>query len=145
MPGVGYEQIDVEAANARGIPVAITPEGTIIGVSEHVDSADAGDLKHLTEAHNALKAGRWIHNDLRHTALMLEEKRVGILGLGRIGREVAKRLRGFDVEAVYHDVVRQPAEVEQALGVTYLPFEEVLQTADVDHAARLPGRGLAHI
>ena len=44
-------------------------------------------LKHLPEAHNALKSGRWIHNDLRHTALMLEEKRVGILGLGRIGRE----------------------------------------------------------
>src|SRR6059058_5349918 len=42
-------------------------------------------LKHLTEAHNALKEGRWIHNDLRHTALMLEHKRVGILGLGRIG------------------------------------------------------------
>ena len=87
--------------------------------------------KHLTEAHNALKAGRWIHNDLRHVALMLEEKRVGILGMGRIGREVAKRLRGFDVDLVYYDVVRQTPEVEQALGLTYLPFEELLQTADV--------------
>ena len=45
MPGVGYEKIDVEAANARGIPVAITPEGTIVGVSEHVDPADPGDLQ----------------------------------------------------------------------------------------------------
>lgn len=131
MPGVGYERIDVAAANARGVPVAITPEGTIIGVSEHVILLMLAILKHLTEAHNALKAGRWIHNDLRHTALMLEEKRVGILGLGRIGREVAKRLRGFDVDLVYNDVVRQPPEVEAALGITYLPFEEVLQTADI--------------
>jgi phosphoglycerate dehydrogenase-like enzyme len=131
MPGVGYERIDVAAANARGVPVAITPEGTIIGVSEHVILLMLAILKHLTEAHNALKAGRWIHNDLRHTALMLEEKRVGILGLGRIGREVAKRLRGFDVDLVYNDVVRQPPDVEQALGITYLPFEEVLQTADI--------------
>lgn len=131
MPGVGYERIDVAAANARGIPVAITPEGTIIGVSEHVILLMLAILKHLTEAHNALKAGRWIHDDLRHTALMLEEKRVGILGLGRIGREVAKRLRGFDVDLVYNDVVRQPPEVEQALGITYLPFEDVLKTSDI--------------
>jgi lactate dehydrogenase-like 2-hydroxyacid dehydrogenase len=131
MPGVGYERIDVEAANARGIPVAITPEGTVVGVSEHVVLLILAIYKHLTEAHNALKEGRWIHNDLRHVALMLEHKRVGIVGLGRIGREVAKRLRGFDVELVYHDVVRQPPEVERALGAGYLPFEELLRTADV--------------
>ena len=131
MPGVGYEKIDVEAAQVRGIPVAITPEGTITGVSEHVILLMLAILKHLTEAHNALREGRWIHNDLRHTALMLEEKRVGIVGMGRIGREVAKRLRGFDVDAVYHDVVRQSPEVEQALGITYVPFDELLQTADV--------------
>jgi lactate dehydrogenase-like 2-hydroxyacid dehydrogenase len=145
MPGVGYEKIDVDAANARGIPVAITPEGTITGVSEHVILLMLAILKHLTEAHNALKEGRWIHNDLRHTALMLEQKRVGIMGLGRIGREVAKRLKGFDVDAVYHDVVRQPAEVEQALGVTYLPFEDVLRTADIITLHVFLGEGSAHL
>lgn len=131
MPGVGYEKIDVEAAEARGIPVAITPEGTIVGVSEHVVLLMLAIYKHLTEAHNALKEGRWIHNDLRHVALMLERKRVGVLGLGRIGREVAKRLRGFDVELVYHDIYRQPPETEQALGIRYLPFDELLATADL--------------
>jgi lactate dehydrogenase-like 2-hydroxyacid dehydrogenase len=145
MPGVGYEKIDVAAAQARGIPVAITPEGTITGVSEHVILLMLAISKHLTEAHNALKAGRWIHNDLRHTALMLEEKRVGILGLGRIGREVAKRLKGFNVDAVYHDVVRQPPEAEQALGVTYLPFEELLQTADLITLHVFLGEGSKHL
>ena len=145
MPGVGYERIDVEAAQARGIPVAITPEGTITGVSEHVILLMLAICKHLTDAHNALKAGRWIHNDLRHTALMLEEKRVGILGMGRIGREVAKRLKGFDVDAVYYDVVRQPPEVEQALGLTYLPFEELLQTADLITLHVFLGEGSKHL
>jgi lactate dehydrogenase-like 2-hydroxyacid dehydrogenase len=145
MPGVGYEKIDVVAARARGIPVAITPEGTITGVSEHVILLMLAISKHLTEAHNALKTGRWIHNDLRHTALMLEEKRVGILGLGRIGREVAKRLKGFNVDAVYHDVVRQPSEVERELGVTYLPFEELLQTADLITLHVFLGEGSKHL
>ena len=131
MPGVGYERIDVEAAHARGIPVAITPEGTIVGVSEHVVLLILALYKHLIEAHNALKDGRWIHNDLRHTALMLQGKRVGIVGMGRIGREVAKRLGGFDVELVYHDIYRASADVEQALGLTYLPLDDLLATADV--------------
>jgi lactate dehydrogenase-like 2-hydroxyacid dehydrogenase len=101
--------------------------------------------KHLTEAHNALKAGRWIHNDLRHVALMLEGKRVGILGLGRIGKEVAKRLKGFDVDVVYHDIYRQSAEVEQQYNVTYLPFEELLQTADIVTVHVFLGEGSRHL
>src|SRR5205823_1926518 len=131
MPGVGYERIDVEAAHARGVPVAITPEGTISGVSEHVVLLMLALCKHLSEAQNALKEGRWIHNQLRHTALMLEEKRVGIIGIGRIGREVAKRLRAFDVDLVYYDIFRQPPEDEQSLWITYLPLDEILATADI--------------
>ena len=131
MPGVGYEKIDVEAATARGIPVAITPEGTCEGVAEHTVMMMLAIYKHLAEAHNALKQGEWIHNRLRPIALMLEEKRVGIVGLGRIGREVAKRLQGWSVELVYHDIARQPPEVERALGATYLPLDELLRTADV--------------
>ena len=145
MPGVGYEKIDVEAAEARGIPVAITPEGPIVGVSEHVVLLMLAIYKHLTEAHNALKEGRWIHDDLRHVALMLEGKRVGIVGLGRIGREVAKRLRGFDVELVYHDIYRQSPETEQAQGVTYLPLDELLRTADLITLHVFLAEGSAHL
>jgi len=145
MPGVGYERIDVEAASARGIPVAITPEGTIVGVSEHVILLILALYKHLTEAHNALKEGRWIHNDLRHTALMLQGKRVGILGMGRIGREVARRLRGFDVEAVYHDIYRAAPDVEAQLGLTYLPLDDLLATADVITLHVFLAEGSAHL
>ena len=113
MPGVGYDKIDVAAATVRGIPVAITPEGTIVGVAEHVVLMILALYKHLAEAHNSLKEGRWIHDELRPICLMLEEKRVGIVGLGRIGREVAKRLRGFDVELVYYDIQRLAPEAER--------------------------------
>ena len=80
MPGVGYEHIDVEACTARGIPVAITPEGTVQGVAEHTVMMMLAVYKHLVEAHTALAEGRWIHNQLRPIALMLEDKRIGIVG-----------------------------------------------------------------
>jgi phosphoglycerate dehydrogenase-like enzyme len=131
MPGVGYERIDVAAAEARGIPVAITPEGTCAGVAEHTVMMMLALYKHLTEAHTALKQGEWLHNRLRPICLMLEGKRVGIVGLGRIGREVAARLRGWGVELVYCDLRRLPPEQEVALGVRYLPLDELLATADI--------------
>lgn len=129
--GVGYEQLDVDACERRGVPVAITPEGTVVGVSEHTVMMMLAIYKHLTEAHNALKRGEWIHARLRPIALMLQEKRIGIVGMGRIGREVARRLQGWDVDLVYHDVRRLPPEEEARLGATYLPLQELLRTADV--------------
>lgn len=131
MPGVGYELIDVAAAARRGVPVAITPEGTCVGVSEHTVMMILALYKHLTEAHNALRDGEWIHHRLRSRCLMLEGKRVGIVGLGRIGVEVAKRLRAFGVELVYSDVRRRAPEEEEALGVRYLPLDDLLSASDV--------------
>jgi lactate dehydrogenase-like 2-hydroxyacid dehydrogenase len=129
--GVGYERLDVEAARRRGIPVAITPEGTVVGVAEHTVMLVLAIYKHLTEAHNALKAGQWIHDRLRPIALALQGKRVGIVGMGRIGREVARRLGGFDVEIVYHDIQPLPAEEEARLGATRLRLDELLRSSDV--------------
>jgi phosphoglycerate dehydrogenase-like enzyme len=131
MGGVGYEHIDVEAAQARGIPVSITPEGTCEGVAEHTVMMMLALYKHLAEAHNALKQGEWVHSRLRPICLMLGGKRIGIVGLGRIGREVAKRLQGWGAELVYHDIYRQSPEVEEELGVRYLDLDELLRTADI--------------
>jgi len=129
--GVGYEGIDVEACERRGIPVAITPEGTVVGVAEHTVMMMLAIYKHLAEAHNALKRGEWIHNRLRPICLMLQEKRVGIVGMGRIGREVARRLQGWDVEIVYHDIRRLSPEEEARLNAAFLPLDELLRTSDV--------------
>jgi phosphoglycerate dehydrogenase-like enzyme len=131
MPGVGYEHIDVAACEARGIPVAITPEGTVQGVAEHTIMMMLALYKHLIDAHNALRAGRWIHAELRPIALMLQGKRVGIVGMGRIGREVARRLQGWDVELVYSDLGRLPADVERALNARFLELDELLRSSDI--------------
>jgi lactate dehydrogenase-like 2-hydroxyacid dehydrogenase len=129
--GVGYEHLDVAACEARGIPVAITPEGTVDGVAEHTIMMMLAIYKHLTAAHNALKAGRWIHNQLRPIALMLQEKRIGIVGMGRIGRLVARRLQGWEVEIVYHDLRPLPPEEEARLNARHAPLDEILRTADI--------------
>jgi phosphoglycerate dehydrogenase-like enzyme len=129
--GVGYENFDVEAAEKRGIPVAITPEGTVVGVSEHTVMLMLAIYKHLTEAHNALKQGEWIHSRLRPVALMLQEKQVGIVGMGRIGREVAQRLKGFEVDTVYYDIRRLSEEDETRYGARYLLLDQLLRTSDI--------------
>jgi phosphoglycerate dehydrogenase-like enzyme len=129
--GVGYEHVDVEACQRRGIPVAITPEGTVVGVSEHTVMMMLAIYKHLAEAHAALKQGEWIHSRLRPICLMLQEKRVGIVGMGRIGREVAKRLQGWDVDLVYYDINALPPDEEARLGARRLPLDELLRTSDV--------------
>ena len=131
MLGVGYDRIDVEAAHARGIPVAISPDGTSSGVAEHAVLMMLAIYKRLTDAHNALKQGRWIRADMRSTCLMLEGKRVGIIGLGRIGREVAKRVRAFGVDVVYYDARRLAESDENESGVTYLPLDELLRSSDI--------------
>src|SRR5918994_3066978 len=131
MLGVGYDRIDVDAAHALGIPVAISPDGTSSGVAEHTMLMMLALYKRLMDAHNALKDGRWIRADMRSTCMMIEGKRVGIVGLGRIGREVAKRIGAFGAEVVYHDARRAPLEDERTLGVTYLELDELLRSSDI--------------
>jgi phosphoglycerate dehydrogenase-like enzyme len=130
-PGVGYDGINVAAARARGIPVAATPEGTIEGVAEHVLLLMLALNKQLLLADRALREGRWLVWQLRPTSFMLAGQTLGLVGLGRIGREVARRARGFGVTLVYHDPVRPAASVETELGVRYLPLDDLLRTADI--------------
>jgi phosphoglycerate dehydrogenase-like enzyme len=130
-PGVGYDGVDLAEARARGIPVATTPEGTIEGVAEHVLLMILALNKQLLAADRALRDGRWLVWQLRPTSRMLAGQTLGLVGLGRIGREVARRARAFDVELVYADPVRPPAGVERELAARRVPLEELLRIADV--------------
>jgi len=131
LQGVGYDGIDRAALKQRGIPLCMTVRGTVGGVSEHTILMILALFKHLLEADQSVRQGRWLSNSLRFRCYLLEGKTLGIIGLGRIGREVVKRARGFDPVIVYHDAVRQPPEVEQQLGVTYLPLDDLLCTSDI--------------
>jgi len=130
--GVGYVESTVRAAKTRGIPVALTPEGTCLGVSEHTILLILALYKHLIEAHQAMREGKWIHPELRGQSYFLYGKVLGIVGLGRIGTDVVQRAKGFLPERiVYYDLFRKTPEQEKALGVEYMELDELLQVSDI--------------
>lgn len=129
--GVGYDSVDLDAAREHGVAVATTPEGTVEGVAEHVMLMALALNKQLLVADAALRRGEWLVWQLRSTSHMMFGQVFGIIGLGRIGREVAKRARAFGVDLVYFDSLRAAAAVEAELAIRYLPFDELLRTADV--------------
>jgi phosphoglycerate dehydrogenase-like enzyme len=129
--GVGYDNIDLAAARAHGIPVAICPAGTSIGVAEHVFLLILAVYKRLLEADASLRRGEWLQWALRPTSFEIAGKTIGLVGLGRIGREVAIRARAFAAEVIYFDTMRPDPAIEQELGVAALPLDELLATADV--------------
>jgi phosphoglycerate dehydrogenase-like enzyme len=89
-------------------------------------------MKKLHWQHNNVTAGKWRVGDFAETRLYeLEGKTVGIVGLGNIGKKVARRLRGFECKLVYYDIVRQPEHEEDALGVKFVLFDELLKVSDV--------------
>jgi phosphoglycerate dehydrogenase-like enzyme len=101
--GVGYEKIDLEACRARGIPVALTPEGTTVGVAEHTLLLILAVYKNLLRASTAVLKDRWMQWELRNTSFELCGKQVGLVGMGRIGREVAKRCLAFGSRVAFYD------------------------------------------
>jgi phosphoglycerate dehydrogenase-like enzyme len=101
--GVGYEKIDLAACQARGIPVALTPEGTTTGVAEHTLLLILALYKQLLTAANSVQAGRWPQWELRATSHELSGKTLGLVGFGRIGREVARRAAAFDANVIFFD------------------------------------------
>ena len=129
--GVGYDNIDVDACRRAAIPIALTPEGTTIGVAEHTLLLILALFRHLLTVDAAVRRGEWPVWSMRSRSVELAGKTVGLIGFGRIGREVARRVRAFDATIVYHDAVRAPAAVEAELGASYLYRDELLRQSDV--------------
>jgi phosphoglycerate dehydrogenase-like enzyme len=129
--GVGYDKTDVAAAAGLGIPVALCPAGTSIGVAEHVFLLILALYKQLRIAEAALRGGHWLQWELRSGSFELAGKTVGLVGLGRIGREVTVRARAFAANVIYYDVARAAPEAERLLGVQFAPLAELLAQADI--------------
>lgn len=130
--GVGYhDAVDVEALVERGIPLAIAPGGTGEGVSEHTIMMILAAYKRLTFVDAEIRRGVWHAHDMRTESRQLYGKTVGILGLGRIGREVARRLGPFGVTLIYHDLLEMEPELEASLAVTRVSFDALLAESDV--------------
>jgi phosphoglycerate dehydrogenase-like enzyme len=129
---VGYDSFNIEGARKAGIPVAINGGANAIAVAEHAVMFILALFKQLRLLDANVRAGKWRGGAMG--ALRVHEiwsRTIGIVGMGRIGQEVAKRLRPFEPGAIlYFDPVRLPAAREQALSVEYRPLDEVLKAAD---------------
>jgi phosphoglycerate dehydrogenase-like enzyme len=132
MTGVGYIDADIQRARDRGVPVALTPEGTCLGVAEHTILLILALYKQLAQAHQSLKEGKWLHDELRANSYFFYDKVLGIVGLGRIGTEVVRRAKGFLPERiVYFDLFRKTPEQEKELGIEYRELDELLNVSDI--------------
>src|SRR5918992_4876960 len=128
----GYNTVDIEAARRAKVPVANNGGANSVAVAEHTILLILAALKKLAWQHNNVCAGKWRVGDFSETRLYeLEGKTVGIVGLGNIGKKTARRLRGFDCKLVYYDIARLPEHEEDALGVKYVLFDELLKISDV--------------
>ncbi len=123
--GVGVDQVDLEAARARGIVVTNTPGANAVSVAELAIGLMLALARHIPEAVAATRAGAWP----RLAGVSLRGKTVGLVGLGAIGREVARRLAGFDCRVLACDPCAD-AETARALGVEPVPLPDLLARAD---------------
>jgi D-3-phosphoglycerate dehydrogenase len=147
--GVGVDNIDVAAATRRGIVVMNTPGGNTVSTAEHTVTMLMALARHIPAADASLRQGKWDRN--KFVGTQLAGKTLGVIGLGRVGREVARRAIGLDMKVVGFDPVLAPERAAQ-LGIESVPDIDALlprcdfvtvhvpggaETADLIDAARL--------
>ena len=120
--------------------------GNSIPVAEHTILLMLATYRQLPQIDARTRAGIWSKEDARGMHRQLQHKTVGLVGFGAIGKEVAKRLRGFEVTILYYDPVRAPPDVEQSLGVKFADLDALVRTADIVslHLPLLPQTGGHH-
>src|SRR5437899_1328066 len=125
--GVGVDNIDLDAATKAGIAVMNTPGANAVAVAEHTLALMLALARHLCRADSTTRAGKWEKKSLQGTEL--RGKTLGIVGLGRIGLEVARRARAFEMSVVAHDPFVSQTAVRD-LGITLAGLDEVYAAAD---------------
>lgn len=135
--GAGVDNIDTTEATRRGIIVMNTPGGNTIAATEHTIALMLAALRNVPSANASLREGKWDRKS--YLGQELFEKTVGIIGLGKIGREVARRLSAFGATLLGYDPILT-REMADRLGVELVGLEELLRRSDIItiHAPRIP-------
>jgi D-3-phosphoglycerate dehydrogenase len=120
--GVGLDGLDVKFCMENNIAVTYTPDAPARSVVEQVFALLIGVSRRLVEGHEALRAGKW----QRHTGVLWQGKTLGILGCGRIGRQVAVVAKAFGMEVIANDI-REDHAWAQAAGVRYVTLDELIE------------------
>lgn len=131
--GVGYENIDLEAAAKRGIPACNVPGVNKESVAEHGLLLILALARRFVEAHQLTQAGKWSEAKAANHANSFELKgrTLGIVGLGDTGSNLAKRARALEMRIVYNDIRDIDPEIIEAVGGRFMEKDELYATADV--------------
>lgn len=125
--GVGIDGIDVAEATKKGITVVNTPESNTIAACEHTIALMLSMTRHIPQAHQSIMEGRWDRKSF--TGIQLLNKTVGIIGVGRVGSNVAKRLQAFNMRTIGYDPYI-PLERGKQLGVELVDLDSLLKESD---------------
>jgi D-3-phosphoglycerate dehydrogenase len=125
--GVGLDNIDVDAATKAGVMVVNAPASNIVSAAEHAVALLLAVARNVPQANASLKNGQWRRS--AYTGIELQDKVVGILGLGRIGALVAERLASFGMIVIAHDPYA-PSIISTQLGVRMVSLDDLLAEAD---------------
>ena len=123
--GIGLDNIDIAAAKAKGIQVANTPAATSISVAEHTFGLMLAAVRNHGKANLSMKEHKWEKKILSGTELY--GKTLGIIGVGRIGQEVARRALAFGMKVIAYDIIEAKIELD----VKQVSLEELLAQADI--------------
>src|SRR5947209_4828084 len=128
----GYDRVDIESARKAKVPVANNGGANAIAVSEHAIMLMLAVLKRLVVFHNDVVAGKWrVGNHFDSRVFELHGKTLGIVGLGNIGKKVARLAHAFSMNVIYYDIARLTEDQEDALGIRFVLFTELLRTSDI--------------
>ncbi len=129
--GVGYhDTVATDVLMKRQIRLAVTPQGTSEGVAEHAIMMMLATGRRLAYCDSELREGRWHSNTFRSSARQLFGSTVGIIGFGRIGKQVAKRLIGFGTSTIYTDLLEMSPEIEVELKAKRVDIDTLLAKSD---------------
>jgi len=130
--GVGYDNIDLDAATRRGIPVCTMPDFNAASVAEHTIMLILALLRRVFESTLLMKGGRWPLSSVVAKGIFdLRGKTLGIIGLGAIGQAVARRVKAFEVSICYNDRFPRAPAIEEELGASFVSLDSLLRRSDI--------------
>ena len=130
---VGYDHIDIKTATSRGIIVGYTPEVLTRATADMTMALMLSLFRRIPEGDKLIRSNKWstIFGPYEFLGTDLYQKTLGIFGMGRIGKAVAKRARGFEMNVIYHNRTRLSLKEEKRLGVKYVSLDNLFRTSDV--------------
>lgn len=127
----GYDEMDLDLCRQLNIPVANNGGTNAVDVAEHTIALILGFYRRLVDLDRNARSNRWHELEIGLSTYTISGKTIGIIGLGHVGRQVARLLRGFGAYLLYHDIRPAPPELERELRISRAGLIELLQASDV--------------